>query len=277
MINELLGLFSYPFALRALLVGLLISVCAALLGTSLVLKRFSGLGDGLSHVGFGASALGLAFGVAPLYIAIPAVLLAAFGLLQLNKSGKVKGDAAIAAVSGSALAVGVTAAKLSSGMNVDINNFMFGSIYTLSGRDVLVTAALCAVVLLLFVVFYNKLFAVTFDESFSSATGIRVSRYNALLSCLTAVTVVIGMRMLGALLISSLLVFPSLTAGRVCRSYRGVILCSLLVSVSAFLIGLIASFAFSTPPGASVVLANLVFFCVFFAVSVVMGRLKTKR
>ena len=274
--NDILSLLSYSFVWRALAVGLIVSVCAALLGTNLVLKRFAGLGDGLSHVGFGASALGIAFGVAPLYIAIPGVLLAAFLLLRLS-GNVVKGDAAIAVVSGSALAIGVTAAKLSHGMNVDINNFMFGSIYTLSDRDVMVALCLCAVVLILFSLYYNKLFAVTFDESFSFATGIKVSRYNTLLACLTAVTVVIGMRMMGALLISSLLVFPSLTAGRVFRSYRGVIIGSLLVSVAAFLSGLIVSFALSTPPGASVVLANLVLFIVFWSFSVAKNRLCRKR
>ncbi|MBR6694180.1 MAG: metal ABC transporter permease [Clostridia bacterium] len=277
MINEIFEFLSYGFVLRALLVGVLISICAALLGTNLVLKRFSSLGDGLSHVGFGASALGVSFGVAPLYIAIPAVLLAAFFLLRLNKNGKIKGDAAIALVSSSALAIGITAAKLSHGMNVDINNFMFGSIYTISGQDVVISVALCAVVLILFSLFYNKLFAVTFDESFSFATGIKVSRYNTLLACLTAVTVVIGMRMMGALLISSLLVFPSLSSGRIFRSYRGVILGALLVSVSAFLIGIALSFVFSTPPGAAVVIANLVFFLIFWAIGAIKSRLGRKR
>ncbi len=256
MIDSIVSFLSYSFVWRALTVGLLISVCAALLGTNLVLKRFSALGDGLSHVGFGASAIGIACGVAPLYIAVPMVLIVAFLLLKIG--GKLRGDAAIAVLSSSSLAIGIAAAKLSHGMNVDINNYMFGSIYTLTGRDVAVCAVLCAIVLLLFSVFYNKLFAVTFDESFSFATGIRVSRYNTLLACLTAVTVVIGMRMMGALLISSLLVFPSLISGRLCRSYRGVVTVALCCSVFAFLAGLAVSFAASTPPGASVVLVNLV-------------------
>ncbi len=277
MIDAIFSFLSFEFVQRALLVGILISVCAALLGTSLVLKRFSGLGDGLSHVGFGASAIALGLGVAPLYIAIPAVLLAAFLLLKLSGNSKIKGDAAIAVFSSSALAIGITAASLSHGMNIDINNYMFGSIYTLSREDLWVSLSLCGIVLLLFTCFYNKIFAVTFDESFSFATGISVSRYNTLLACLTAITVVIGMRMMGALLISSLLVFPSLTAGRVCRSYKSVILCSLAVSVSAFLLGLLISFAADTPPGATVVLANLVFFMVFFAIGVAKEGLKRKR
>lgn len=263
MIDSIISFFSYGFVLRALAVGLLISVCSALLGASLVLKRYSMLGDGLSHVGFGASAIGLSLGIAPLAVAVPTVLLAAFVLLKLGKSGKLKGDAAIAVVSGSSLAIGVVSAKLSHGMNVDINNYMFGSIYTLSGNDVAVAFVLCAAVLLLYAVFYNKLFAVTFDESFARATGVKTSVYDTLLACLTAVTVVIGMRMMGALLISSLLVFPVLTAGRLCSSYRAVILCSLCVSVSGFVCGMGLSFALDTPPGATVVLVNLVLLGVF--------------
>ncbi len=277
MISNLLTFLSYEFVLRALVVGLLISVCSALLGASLVLKRYSSLGDGLSHVGFGASAIGMAFSVSPLYVAVPCVLLAAFFLLRLNKSSKIKGDAAIAVVSSSSLAIGVTVAKLTHGMNVDINNFMFGSIYTISGQDLVISAVLCALVLLLYFVFYNKLFAVVFDESFASATGIKVGRYNTLLACLTAVTVVIGMRMMGALLISSLLIFPALSAGRVCKSYKGVIAGSLMCSVGGFLCGIAVSFVLNTPPGASVVLANLAIFLCFWLFSVVKSARTVKR
>lgn len=263
--DNILSFLSYGFVLRALVVGVLITVCAALLGASLVLKRYSMIGDGLSHVGFGASAIGLALGIAPLYISVVAVLIAAFALLKLGNSGKMKGDAAIAVISGSALAVGVVSAKLSHGMNVDINNYMFGSIYTLGEKDVAVSVALCAAVLVLYVLFYNKLFSVTFDESFASATGINVSRYDTLLACLTAVTVVIGMRMMGALLISSLLVFPVLTAQTFCRSYKSVIVTSAGVALLGFFGGIILSFVLSTPPGASVVLANLFILLVSWA------------
>lgn len=262
--DNILNFLSYGFVLRALVVGVLITVCAALLGASLVLKRYSMIGDGLSHVGFGASAIGLALGIAPLYISVVAVLIAAFALLKLGNSGKMKGDAAIAIISGSALAIGVVSAKLSHGMNVDINNYMFGSIYTLGEKDVAVSVALCAVVLVLYVLFYNKLFSVTFDESFASATGINVSRYDTLLACLTAVTVVIGMRMMGALLISSLLVFPVLTAQTFCRSYKSVIISSACVALLGFFAGITLSFVLSAPPGASVVLANLFILLVFW-------------
>ncbi len=276
MISSILSFFSYGFVLRALAVGLLISICSSLLGASLVLKRYSMLGDGLSHVGFGASAIGLALGIAPLAVAVPTVLLSAFALLKLGKSGKLKSDAAIAVVAGSALAIGVVSAKLSHGMNIDINNYMFGSIYTLSDSDVTVAVMLCAIVLLLYAVFYNKLFAVTFDESFARATGIRTSVYDTLLACLTAITVVIGMRMMGTLLISSLLVFPILTAGRLCSSYRSVILCSLAVSITGFLSGMGLSFALDTPPGATVVLVNLVLLGVFRSIEGIKNLISRK-
>lgn len=263
--NSILSFFSYSFVWRALAVGALITVCSALLGASLVLKRYSMLGDGLSHVGFGASAVGLALGVAPLCIAVPAVLAAAFLLLKLGNSGKMRSDASIAIVSGSALAVGVIAAKLSHGMNVDINNYMFGSIYTLGESDVALSIVLCAAVLILYLLFYNRLFSVTFDEPFARATGIRVSFYETLLACLAAVTVVIGMRMMGALLISSLLVFPVMTALKLCRSYRSVIICSVAVAEAGFFGGITLSFALRTPPGASVAVVNLALLLLFSA------------
>ena len=263
---DFLSLFSYPFVWRALAVGLLISVCSALLGTSLVLRRFSMLGDGLSHVGFGASSVALALGVVPLAIATPAVLAAAFILLKLGNRKHLQGDAAIAVFSAGALSVGIIAAKLSGGMNVDINNYMFGSIYTLGDRDVAVSSALCILILLLYITFYNRIFSATFDPDFARATGINVGRYDTLLACLAAITVVIGMRMMGALLISSLLVFPPLTAKRLCRSYRAVILCSVAVAIIGFLGGVALSLFANTPPGASVVAVNLVLLGVFAAI-----------
>ena len=263
---DILEFLSYPFVWRALIVGLLISVCAALLGTSLVLRRYSMIGDGLSHIGFGASAVALALGAAPLAVATPAVLVAAFLLLRVGNGKRLQSDAAVAVLSASALAIGIIAAKLSGGMNVDINNYMFGSIYTLGKSDVAVSMLLCSAILVLYVLFYNRLFSATFDPSFSKATGVKVSRYDTLLACLTAVTVVIGMRMMGALLISSLLVFPVLTARRLCRTYRSVIITAVCVSVAGFLGGVTLSLGANTPPGASVVVVNLLLLCIFWAI-----------
>ena len=261
-------MFSYHFIQRALVVGVLVSLCAALLGVSLVLKRYSMIGDGLSHVGFGALAVASAFHLAPLAVTVPVVVLSAILLLRLRGSSRVKGDAAIAIISSSALAIGVIVVSVTSGMNTEVSSYLFGSILSLSRGDAVLSVILSLAVLALFLLFYPRLFAVTFDETFARATGTRADLYNTLLAVLTAVTVVIGMRMMGALLISSLIIFPALSAMKLCRSFRGVILCAALISVVCFLVGMIASYAFETPSGASVVAADLI----AFALCSVFGR-----
>ncbi len=265
MTETLSILFSQQFLLRALVVGVLVSLCCALLGVSLVLKRFSMIGDGLSHVGFGAMAIGAAAGVAPLYFALPIVVVAAFLLLRMSEKGKIKGDAAIALISTGALAVGVMVTSMTTGMNVDIYNYMFGSILTMSSNDVILASVLSVVVILLFIIFYNEIFAVTFDESFAKATGTKTAVYNMLISALTAVTIVIGMKMMGALLISSLIIFPTVTSMRLCKSFRSVVVSSALVSVLCFVTGLVLSVKFEAPTGASVVCVNIFALAVFSA------------
>ena len=212
MLDAVTMIFSQEFLIRAMAVGILTCICCALLGVSLVLKRFSMIGDGLSHVGFGAMAIGAAAGVAPLYFALPIVVIAAFLLLRMSEKGKIKGDAAIALISTGALAVGVMVTSMTTGMNVDIYNYMFGSILTMSRSDVAVSAVLCLVVISLYAVFYHEIFAVTFDENFAKATGTKASLYNMLIAALTAVTIVIGMKIMGALLISSLIIFPTVSS-----------------------------------------------------------------
>ena len=254
---DLIQMFSYPFMQRALVAGVLVSLCAALLGVSLVLKRYSMIGDGLSHVSFGALAIAVALGMTPLYFSIPVVVLAAFFLLRMASHPHWNSDAAIAVMSASSLAVGIIVISRTTGMTTDVDNYMFGSVLAMSREDVALSMVLCAAVLTLFILFYHKLFAVTFDESFSRATGLKVERYNTLLAILTALTIVLGMRMMGAMLISSLVIFPALTAMRLFKSFRGVVICSAVTSVACFCAGLTASFALSTPVGASVVAANL--------------------
>ncbi|MBE6963893.1 MAG: metal ABC transporter permease [Ruminococcaceae bacterium] len=267
-------MFSFPFMQRALIAGVLVSLCAALLGVSLVLKRYSMIGDGLSHVSFGALAIAVALGVTPLWFSIPVVTLSAFLLLRVADNPRWNSDAAIAAMSASSLAIGILVISRTTGMTTDVDNYMFGSVLAMSRTDVLLSVILCAAVLTLFVVFYHKLFAVTFDESFSRATGVKVNRYNSLLAVLTALTIVLGMRMMGAMLISSLVIFPALTAMRLFRSFRSVVVCAAAVSVACFCAGLTVSFAFSTPVGATVVAANLAVFLLSCAVSLVRrGRL----
>ena len=265
-------MFSYHFMTRAIVVGVLVSLCAALLGVSLVLKRYSMIGDGLSHVGFGALAIAGAMNVAPLALAVPVVVAAAFLLLRINQSSRIKGDAAIALISSSALAIGVAVVSVTTGMNTDVSNYMFGSILSLSKADAVLSIALSAVVLLMFVLLYPRIFAVTFDETFARATGAKSQLLNTVIAVLTAVTVVIGMRMMGALLISSLIIFPALTAMRLCRSFRSVVLCSAVVSVVCFVLGMTASYALELPSGASVVIVNIIAFLLFSFASLLKRR-----
>ncbi len=260
--------FSFGFMQRAIIVGLLVSLCASLLGVSLVLKRYSMIGDGLSHVSFGALALGTLLGVSnQLTFSIPIVIAAAFLLLKLSESSKIKGDAAIALVSTAALALGVIFLSYSTGMNTDVCNYMFGSMYALKDSDVAISILLCITVIIVFVLFYNKIFAVTFDETFAKATGIKVQIYNMLIAFLTAVTIVLGMRMMGALLISSLIVFPAITAMRLFTRFRQVTICAAVISVICFIIGVVISVLFNTPSGASVVCTNIVMLLIFSAIA----------
>lgn len=260
--EQIVTILSYPFARRAIIAGVLISLCGALLGVNLVLKRFSMLGDGLSHVSFGAATIALALGVTPLKVSIPIVIIAAFFLLRINESGRLRGDAATAIVSSSALAIGIIIASLTTGMNTDISNYMFGSILAVSKSDVFLVAAVTLCVILLYLLFYRKIFACTFDEGFAAATGVNVKFYNTVTAVLTAVTVVIGMRIMGALLISSIMTFPALSSMRVCKKYRSTVIFSSVISVAAFMIGIMLSFAFDIPAGASVVVVNLIIFII---------------
>ncbi len=262
-------MFSFRFMVRALLTGGLLSLCAALLGVSLVLKRFSMIGDGLSHVGFGALAIAAAANLAPLAVAIPIVVIAAFFLLRINNGTKIKGDSAIALVSTSSLAVGVVVLSLTTGMTTDVNNYMFGSILSLSEMDMWVGISVSAVILILFILFYHRIFAVTFDEGFSSATGIKTELYHMVIAMLTAVTIVLGMRLMGALLISSLIIFPALTAMRLFKNFFSVVVCAAVVSVVCFLAGLLGSYLLATPTGASIVVANMIVFMIFSCIKAV--------
>ena len=220
--NVLSEMLSYPFMVRALFGGMLVSLCASLLGVSLVLKRYSMIGDGLSHVSFGALSIALAMGWSPLKVSIPVVVLAAFFLLRITENSRIKSDAAIAMISASSLAIGIIVTSLTTGMTTDVSSYMFGSILAMTKEDVALSAVLCIIVLGLFVLCYNQVFAVTFDENFAKATGVNVGAYNMLISVLTAVTIVLGMRMMGAMLISSLVIFPCLTSMRVFKSFTSV-------------------------------------------------------
>ncbi|GHV95432.1 hypothetical protein AGMMS50293_17520 [Spirochaetia bacterium] len=266
-ITTLSEMFSYTFIVRAFIVGSLVSICAALLGVSLVLKRYSMIGDGLSHVGFGTLALATALNVAPLTVSIPIVLAAAFLLLRLSENSRIKGDAAIALISTSSLAIGVVIISQTTGMNTDVCNYLFGSILAMSKSDVHLSIILSVTVLTLFIVFYNKLFAITFDETFAKATGVKTGIYNMLIAFLTAITIVLGMRMMGAMLISSLIIFPALTSMRLLKKFKNVTICSAILSIICFFIGIIISYVYATPTGASVVIINIIAFLLFWGIN----------
>ena len=268
----LLEMFTYPFIVRAFVVGILVSVCAALLGVPLVLKRYSMIGDGLSHVSFGALSVAVACGWAPLPVSIPVVVLAALGLLRMTERSKLGADAAIAVVSASALAIGIIVTSLTTGMTTDVDSYMFGSILALSRADVALSIGVSAAVLVLFGLFYHQLFAITFDESFSRATGMKVGVSNTLLAVLTALTIVLGMRLMGAMLISSLVIFPALTAMRLKKSFFGVVILAGCLSVVCFCVGLIGSYLLSLPVGASVVATSLAAFLAATVIGHARGR-----
>ena len=269
MFNVIFEMFSYTFLVRAFIVGALVSVCAALLGVSLVLKRYSMIGSGLSNVGFGSLAIATALNMAPLGVAIPIVIAAAFLLLRLSENSKIKGDAAIALVSTGSLAVGVIIVSQTTGMNTDVCNYLFGSILAMAKADVYLSIILSVVVLVLFILFYNKLFIITFDESFAKASGIKTGLYNMLIALLTALTIVLGMRMMGAMLISSLIIFPALSSMRIFKKFKSVTICSAIISILCFFAGVVISYLYAMPTGASVVFINIIVFALFWLIETV--------
>ena len=270
--NVLSEMLSYPFMVRALFGGMLVSLCASLLGVSLVLKRYSMIGDGLSHVSFGALSIALAMGWSPLKVSIPVVVLAAFFLLRITENSRIKSDAAIAMISASSLAIGIIVTSLTTGMTTDVSSYMFGSILAMSKTDVYISAVLSVVVLILFFVFYHKIFAITFDSDFAKATGVKAEFYNMLIAVLTALTIVVGMRIMGTMLISSLIIFPTLSASAVVKGFRKVVIISGIVSVVCFFAGLYSSYSFNLPVGASIVLANFVVFSILMIVGKILRR-----
>jgi zinc transport system permease protein len=211
-------------------------------------------------------AIAMAFNFAPLAVSIPICVLAAFLLLRVSSSSNIKGDAAIALISSSSLAIGILVTSLTSGLNTDVTSFMFGSILAISKADLIVSVILAVIVIGLFVIFYNKIFLVTFDENFATASGIKANLYNGLIAVLTALTIVIGMRLMGAMMISSLIVFPALSAMRIFRSFFKVIICAVIISLVCFIVGIISSFVWSTPAGASIIVANLIAFVICMVV-----------
>ena len=270
--------FSYDFVRYAFVVGILVALCAALFGVVLVLKRFSFIGDGLSHVAFGAMAIATVLKVTDnMLIVLPLTVLAAVLLLGVGKNAKIKGDAAVAMISVGALAVGyflMSVFSTSANVAGDVCSTLFGSfsILTLSRTDLWVCLIMSVVVLALFVLFYNRIFAVTFDESFSRAVGLNASLYNLFVAIVIAVIIVLAMNLVGSLLISALVIFPALSAMRVCKSFRWVVIASAVLAVVCAAVGILASMMFSTPVGPTVVCADILAFGACCLVGTVVKR-----
>lgn len=252
--NDLLTMFSYPFMQRALAAGVTVALCAALLGVSLVLRRYAMIGDGLSHVAFGAVSVATAMQLSPLWVAVPVVMLAAVLLLAARENGKTQGDAAVAMLSTASLAIGVLAMA---GKNTDVYNYMFGSILAVGAEELWLCLLLGAAVLAFFLLFRERIFSLTFDETFARATGQRVGGVKLAISLFTAVTIVLGMRLMGTLLISALVLFPAMSAMRLCRRFGSVLIAAGIISVICFTAGLFLSYQFDLAPGATIVVANL--------------------
>ncbi len=256
----------YDFIVKALLVGTLIAVCCSFLGVFLVLKKFSLIGDGLAHVSFASVAVALLLSASPLLVSIPLVILASFLILKLNERADLHGDAAIGLVSSFAIAAGVLIASLAKGFNVDLMSYLFGSILVISDIDVIISIALSAVVIILVLLFYNNLFAITYDEEFARVMGLNTRFMNYLIAVLTSVTIAVGIRIVGTMLISSLIVFPTVTALQVSKGFKGTIVISAVVSAVCVILGVLVSYLFSLPTGAAIVLLNAVIFLVFFCI-----------
>ncbi|MBQ3665187.1 MAG: metal ABC transporter permease [Lachnospiraceae bacterium] len=277
-IDKLRFYLQFDFVIYALIVGVLIALCSSLLGVTLVLKRYSFIGDGLSHVAFGAIAIATVMNIADKTIfTMPVTIIAAIILLRSGQNAKIKGDAAIAMLSVGSLAVGYMLMNIfstSSNISGDVCSTLFGStsILTLSRGEVWLCIVMSFIVIVLFVVYYNRLFAVTFDENFAKATGVKSDRYNLLIAIMIAVIIVLGMNLVGSLLISALIIFPTLSAMRMIQNFKGVVICSAIISVCCALTGMIVSILFSTPVGSTIVVADMIVFFVCSFIGTVKGQ-----
>ena len=278
MIEKLVTYFQYPFVIYALVVGILVALCASLLGVTLVLKRFSFIGDGLSHVAFGAMAIASVLNLSNnMLIVLPITILAAVLLLRTGSKTVIKGDAAIAMISVGALAFGymlMNIFSVSSNLSGDVCTTLFGStsILTLTDTEVWISVGLSVAVVALFIIFYNKIFAVTFDEDFAVAVGTKAGAYNLLIAVVIAVIIVLAMNLVGSLLISALVIFPALSAMRLFKSFLQVTICSAVISVVCALLGMLTSIVAGTPVGSTIVAVDVVVFLICWLISLIGRR-----
>ncbi len=280
MFDKLALYLQYPFVRYALIVGVLIALCSSLLGVTLVLKRFSFIGDGLSHVAFGAMAIAAVLKVTnDMFLILPITIISAVLLLRTGQNAKIKGDAAIAMISVGALAFGYLIMNLfpiSSNVSGDVCTTLFGStsILTLSKNEVWLCVVLSVLVVIIFILFYNKIFAVTFDEDFAQATGTKANAYNLMIAVIIAVIIVLAMNLVGSLLISALVIFPALSAMRLFNSFKSVTICSAVLSVVCALSGILISILAGTPVGSTIVAVDVVAFGLCYAAGMIKGRKK---
>ena len=274
---SIIDYLQFSFVRYAIIVGVLIALCSSLLGVTLVLKRYSFIGDGLSHVAFGAMAVASVLKLANMnYLILPVTVVSAILLLRVGQNTKIKGDAAIAMLSVASLAIGYMLLNVfptSANVSGDVCSTLFGSlsILTLQKKDVDLCIYLSIAVIIIFIVFYNRIFAVTFDENFAKATGVRANAYNLLIAIITAVIIVLGMNLVGSLLISALIIFPALSAMRIIRNFKGVVICSVIISVICAFAGIMMSLLFSTPVGSTIVVADMAVFFVCCVIGKVAG------
>ena len=269
--NIILEALQYDFIQRAILVGSLIAISSSFLGIFLVLKKQSMIGDGLAHVSFATIAIALLLNKSPLLVSIPLVILSSFLILKLNEKAGLHGDAAIGLVSSFAVALGVLISSMAKGFNVDLFSYLFGSILVISKLDVILSVILSILVILLVLIFYNNLFAITYDEEFATVIGLQPKYMNYLISVLTSITVVLGIRVVGTMLISSMIIFPTVTALQVSKGFKGTILISSIISVLSVVLGTFISYILNFPTGATIVIINSIFFIIFF----MTNRIKT--
>ena len=271
ILNNIFSMLGYDFVIKALIVGVCISLCSSLLGVNMVLKNKSMIGDGLSHVAFGACAIAASLNWAPLLVSIIVVVIAAFIILKLSEKSKIQGDSMIALFASSSLAIGYIVIKMG-GLNKDLDSYLYGNIYMISTTELILTLVLTVVVIGSFIIFYNRIFTITFDEDFSKSSGVKTEIYNVIISILCAFTVVIGMKVMGTLLITSLIVFPVLSARQICRTYKHVVIASAIIAVICFIIGIVINLGVDLPVGATIVVVNLIVFIVLLLFGKIIRR-----
>jgi zinc transport system permease protein len=257
----------YEFMQKALVCGILISICASLLGVFLVLRKYSLISDSLSHVSFATVAIALLFGLSPLLVSIPLVIMASLLITKLTEKAHLYSDSAIGLVSASSVAIGVMIISLSKGFNVDIYSYLFGSILAINNLEVILSICISFMVVSVILIYSNDLFLISYDEDFARVSKINIKWINILFSVLQSITIVIGVRIVGALLISSLIIFPAITSLQIARNFRFMLLLSVVISITSVILGIFLSFLFNVPTGATIVVVNSTLFLLFFVIN----------